>query len=123
MSQPGSIEQDPIAQDQNQHIQQEDVDISQLYAEGNAEIGFANLQTGGAGASANAAPPGPTGGGAGTSAGAAPTAGSPGKWSSCNSPGSSTSPLAAIVFFPLPHRCHPLTCSKYPRLLHPLMRH
>ena len=32
MSQPGSIEQYPIAQDQNQHIQQEDVDISQLYA-------------------------------------------------------------------------------------------
>ena len=30
MSQPGSIEQDPIAQDQNQHIQQEDLDISQM---------------------------------------------------------------------------------------------
>ena len=45
MSQPGSIEQDPIAQDQNQHIQKEDVDISQLYAKGNAEFGFANLQT------------------------------------------------------------------------------
>ena len=47
MSQPSSIEQDPISQDQNQHIQQEDVDISQLYAKGNAEFGFANLQTGG----------------------------------------------------------------------------
>ena len=47
MSQSGSIEQDPIAQDQNQHIQQEDVEISQLYAEGNAKFGFANLQTGG----------------------------------------------------------------------------
>ena len=40
MIQPGSIEQDPISQEQNQHIQQEDVDISQLYAEGNAEFGF-----------------------------------------------------------------------------------
>ena len=47
MSQPVSIEQDPIAQDQNQHIQQEDVDISQLYAKGNSEFCFANLQSGG----------------------------------------------------------------------------
>ena len=43
---PGLDDQVPTAQDQDQVIQEDKVDFSHLFSEGNANFGFANLQTG-----------------------------------------------------------------------------